>query len=114
MDWTLEVVGAYEAIRPKCDLDLYLAPAFGEAALEVISYGKRRLLIDMAGVEYLDSTGVGAIIRIILRMTREGGRVAFVGLRPTPRRVLEMSNVISVMRIFAEEKLAAEWLGSAA
>lgn len=54
-----------------------------------------------AGVGYLDSTGVGAIIRILQEAKKRGCELRFVGVEGSPRKVLRMSNILLLMR---EEK----------
>ena len=52
----------------------------------------------MSGVSYLDSTGVGAIIRLVQAAKKMGRELRFSGISGTPRRVLVMSNIISIMK----------------
>ena len=80
------------------DMDLYDAPRLADAILAHINAGRRNLVMDMAGVDYLDSTGVGVIIRLLQRSKITGGSVRFKGIHGAPRAVLTMSNVISLIK----------------
>ena len=82
----------------KGDCDLYNAPRFKTAMLEWIGDGDRRILIDMSGLRYIDSSGVGAIICILQAVKRVGGEVRFRGLGGSPRRVLERTNILPLMK----------------
>src|SRR5688572_25076351 len=100
MEWTIDAkTGAGPIfVRVVGEMDLYNAPKFAQAILAHINTGGRKLLIDMTGMHYLDSSGVGALIRIIQQMTQVQGDVRFTGLGGSPRKVLEMSNIISLMK----------------
>ncbi len=88
--------GAIVSLRGDCDL--YSAPGFKASVLKRIDMGIRRILIDMSGIEYLDSSGVGAIICILQAAKRVGGDIRFRGLAGHPRRVLERTNMLPFMR----------------
>lgn len=87
----------YEVVAVAGDCDLYSAPPFAAFVISMIRQGERSLEIDMSGVRYLDSTGVGSIVRILQAMREERGRVRFSGIGGMPRKVLKMCNVISIM-----------------
>jgi anti-sigma B factor antagonist len=100
MEWTVSGggTGLYLEYRLEGDCDLYDAPRFATAALASVAGGATRLRLDFSGVRYLDSTGVGAIIRILQAARKSGCEVRFRGIAGSPRRVLEMSSVISLMK----------------
>ncbi len=79
------------------DFDLYNAPRFSAYALRGIADGWTGLTLDMGGVEYLDSTGVGSIIRLSQALRAKGGRLRVRGLNDTPRRVLKLSNILPII-----------------
>ena len=54
-------------------LDASAAPAFRQAVLKVIDSGENRLVLDLAGVEFVDSSGLGAMVAILKSL---GGRGA--------------------------------------
>jgi len=95
----------FETIFLKGDCDLYSAPSLRKAILHRIGRGVRKLRLDFGAVEYLDSSGVGAIIQIMKAMKIVHGDLAFRGVRGAPKRVLEMSNVISLMRVEPSENI---------
>jgi anti-anti-sigma factor len=106
MEWTIDAKTGTGPIfvRVVGEMDLYNAPKFAQAILAQISTGGRKLLIDMTEMHYLDSSGVGALIRIIQQMTQVQGDVRFTGLGGSPRKVLEMSNIISLMKVHTHEE----------
>jgi anti-sigma B factor antagonist len=91
------VRGELASYRMKGDCDLYSAPRFKADVLKRIDDGVRRIQIDMSEVDYLDSSGVGAIICILKAAKRSGGEVRFRGLAGNPRQVLARTNILGMM-----------------
>jgi anti-sigma B factor antagonist len=100
MEWIMSAPdsGGFENIVLKGDCDLYAAPAFAKSMQSRIGSGAKKLRIDLAGVDYLDSTGVGAIIRILQEAKRSGCEIRFRGVEGSPRKVLKMSNILAIMK----------------
>jgi|GEM_PF-3827438 anti-sigma B factor antagonist len=80
------------------DCDLYSAPKLKVSLLKKLDDGVRHILIDMSGLNYLDSTGVGVIISVLQAVKRSGGDIRFQGLRGSPRRLLERTSILPLMR----------------
>lgn len=99
MDWSMQKDGkdGEVTIRLRGDCDLYSAPAFAKAVLEGVNNGWREIRLDCGELVYLDSTGVGALIRIVQALRARGGRIRCRGLSGTPRKVLEMSNILPLL-----------------
>lgn len=100
MEWSMGPgvgEGQPQLVRLRGDMDLYDAPRLADALIAHIDGGNRHLILDMSGVDYLDSTGVGVIIRLLQRSKTSGGSVRFQGIHGSPRSVLTMSNVISLI-----------------
>ena len=92
------VLQDYAIVCLRGDCDLYSAPKIKASLLRKIDEGIRRILIDMSGIRYLDSTGVGAIISALQAAKEVGGEIRFQGLRGGPRRLLERTSVLPLMK----------------
>ncbi|HTX73186.1 MAG TPA: STAS domain-containing protein [Rectinemataceae bacterium] len=99
MEWSYEEHEGRTVVRMTGDCDLYSAPRFKAAVIDKVESGTGRLLIDLSAVRYLDSTGVGALISILQLMKQRGGELRFRGVTGSPKRVLEMSGIISLMKM---------------
>ena len=60
-------------VVPEGDLDLYASVAFCNAVLTRMEAGTRRLALDFNGIRYLDSSGVGALIRLLQKARQSTG-----------------------------------------
>jgi anti-sigma B factor antagonist len=74
------------------ELDLYNAHAVREALLECCAEAPERLIVDLSGVKFIDSTALGVLIEARTRMSnRRGFLLAAPGLET--RRALEISGL---------------------
>lgn len=108
MEWNIHGPDPYgfEQVSLQGDCDLYHAPAFASAMLTRIEAGTRKLRFDFSEVSYLDSSGVGAVIKIVQAARRHSVNLRFSGIKGSPRKVLRMSNILPLLR--EEEGSAAE------
>jgi len=79
------------------DCDLFSTGEFYNGIAGKITDGCGEAVLDLSGVAYLDSSGVGAIIRIIKLAKEKQITLKFKGITGTPRRVLNMSNILSLI-----------------
>jgi anti-anti-sigma factor len=79
------------------ELDLFSASAFAGRVIERIEPRHTHVLLDFSLVGYLDSSGTGAIIRIIKACHAKKAAIGIAGLRPGPRRVLAMVNLFEIL-----------------
>jgi anti-sigma B factor antagonist len=100
MEWTEAGVDDqdYQVVKISGDCDLYSAPSFTRAMTKRIEEGVRRLKLDLTDVKYLDSTGVGSLIKILQTAKSSGCAMLFRGISGSPRRVLQMSNILLLMK----------------
>ena len=59
-----------------------------------------RLVLDMSGVAYLDSSGVGALVSLFVSRRNNGKSIAVVGLNPQGTAVLQVSGLLKLLPIF--------------
>lgn len=82
------------------DTSDYLAERINEF---VEREGTTRFLIDAQDLEYVSSAGVGVFIDLYDRYEDRGGRIAFVGLKSSVRRVLDLVGFMGFFGDFATE-----------
>lgn len=71
--------------------------------LELLDEGYRRILINMAGVRHVDSSGLGELIRCKETCDARGAHLKLLHLNPGAYRLLTMSQVIGLFEIFDDE-----------
>ena len=98
-------------VVPTGDLDLYASVAFCNAVIIKLETGTPRMVIDLGAIRYLDSSGVGALIRLLQKARALGGEVRVANLSGTPKKVLEMSNIISLLKVAPDVETALKAWG---
>jgi anti-sigma B factor antagonist len=68
-----------------------------DRVLDLLESGHSRLVINLAGVPYIDSSGLGELVRCFTSMRRSGGRV---GLTEVNRRLVDLFRVTKLSDIF--------------
>lgn len=86
------------------ELDLNTAPQLEERLETALAANGSGLLLDLSGCEFIDSTGIGLIVRAWQRLDAnpEGGdaRLALCGLSDQVRRLLEITGLESSIRTY--------------
>ncbi len=60
---------------------------------KLLDRGRRKLILDMAGVEYVDAAGLGLLVRCHRRVVSQGGRFIVTGLRSKVRQMLRLADL---------------------
>jgi len=81
-----QTADGFTICRPVGELDAFTVSQFRQALAEIAS--QPRLIIDMSGVPFVDSAGLGALIGGIRRARELGGDVVVVCNRPSLVRTL--------------------------
>jgi anti-sigma B factor antagonist len=90
--------GAAIIYRLRGSLDLATAPSLRAALIEAANEGKHEIIVDLTELEFLDSTGLGALIGAHRRALENSGRVRLIVHDGPIQRLL---NITGLMRIFA-------------
>src|SRR6186713_734194 len=67
------------------------------AVVSAVEGGSRHVLLDLSGVNYIDSTRLGEIIASHVTVTRRGGHLRLVG---TPPRIAELFAIAGLEGVF--------------
>jgi anti-anti-sigma factor len=58
------------------------------------------LIVDLEGVSFIDSAGLGLLLVVNREVTRRGGRWALVGASPAVTRILEITRADRLLPLF--------------
>ena len=82
-DWSVAKVSG--------DLDIATAPSLREQLVGAVTDGRVHLVLDLTGVGFLDSTGLGVIVGVLKRARTLGGDLRLVCPGTAVRRVFEVT-----------------------
>jgi len=79
---------------------------FKRTVIRLLEEGKVNLLVDLRKVNFLDSSGLGALVRAMTSSQKEGGQTKLLGAGPQIRKLLEMTRLDSVFENFTDMETA--------
>lgn len=82
------------------------APAFREKTSQIVAEGQTRIILDLSQVEFVDSTGLGAIVGLFKQIGNRGD-LAICGLNGPVLQMFKLTRMDRVFRIFADPAEAA-------
>jgi anti-sigma B factor antagonist len=80
------------------------ATALREKVAEVTAAGKRNLVLNLAGVDYIDSTGLGALVVCVTGLRKIGGNMKLLNLNRRNIDLLVMTKLDTVFEVFTDEQ----------
>jgi len=85
--WTIEVT---------VDIDMYSVPDFKELIYDCIAKHKADFLIDCAGMDYIDSTGLGVLVSCFFKVKEYGRNIKIIGLKPHIMKIFEITGLQNI------------------
>ena len=80
------------------------ATALRDKVAEVTAAGKRNLVLNLAGVDYIDSTGLGALVVCVTGLRKIGGNMKLLNLNRRNIDLLVMTKLDTVFEVFTDEQ----------
>jgi len=86
------------------ELDVASAPKLRQALVGLVADadGPPRVVVDLAGVDFLDSTGLGVLLGGMKRVRARDGELALCRAEPQVRKVFEVTRVIEIIPLHDE------------
>jgi anti-anti-sigma factor len=88
------------------DVDLHHTPEVHKALVEACKRQPAWLVINLEGVAYMDSSGIGTLVEVFRRVNGYGGTLALCGLNDRVMSVFEITRLDKFFKIFATEQEA--------
>jgi anti-sigma B factor antagonist len=80
------------------------ATALREAVAAVIAAGLKNLVLNLGQVDFIDSTGLGALVMCSTSLRKAGGSVKLLNLNRRNIELLVMTKLATVFEIFTDEQ----------
>ena len=99
MDLEIETreYGAWWVVSVQGELDIASAPRLREAVIDVVTSGHAEVIVDLDGVDFIDSTGLGVLVGALKRTRTHGGDLRIVC---ASRRVLDVFDLTGLDQVF--------------
>ena len=80
------------------ELDVATATQFRRSVSDLLGTGCRRLVVDLGGTTFLDSSGLGALVWAFHRLHAAGGVMSVVNPTPRVAKTLQITGVDQVLQ----------------
>ena len=87
-------------------LTLFESGALRQAITNLIAEKRRDIVLNLSAVEYLDSSGIGELVRNYLTVIKSGGTLKVVGLSDKAEEILKITQLYKVFPEFPSEEAA--------
>jgi len=84
------------------------AVALRDSIRNLADQGKKKVLLNLAGVKYMDSTGVGELIANYTTITRGGGQLKLLNLTDRIQNLLVITKLLTVFDSYENEAEALQ------
>ena len=91
------------------EIDVYTAPKLRDKITELVGDGKHDLVIDMEGVDFLDSTGLGVLVGGLKKVRAHDGSLQLVCNQD---RLLKIFRITGLAKVFVIHESADAALAS--
>ena len=82
------------------ELDMATAPQVQDQITDLLDKGHNRLVFDLAGVSFCDSTGLSVFVRAKNSCDEAGGLIRLAAPQRGVQRILEVSGLIEVLQTY--------------
>lgn len=83
-----------------------------EVVDQVISEGKKRVVLNLSAVDWVDSSGIGQLVASVRKADENGCRIKLLRIGDKVRHVLALSRILPLFEIYEDEQQAIEDLAS--
>jgi anti-sigma B factor antagonist len=88
------------------EVDVYTSPRLKQEMVDLLNRGQVHLIVDLNGVEYLDSTGLGVLIGGLKRARERDGDLRLICENMRILRIFEITGLTKIFEIDRNEEEA--------
>ncbi len=99
---TTRAQGDHTILSVSGEIDLYTAPTLQSELMSALSPGQVRLIVDMSGVDFCDSTGINILLAAHRHARERGGELQLASPGSATRKVLQVTGLESVFTVLEE------------
>lgn len=102
MQFSVEVraEGSWSVVDVHGEIDLSTAPKLRARIVELVAEGRNRIVANLEGVEFMDSTGLGVLMGALRRVREQDGELVLVCTNRPVLRILDLTSLDKVFHIY--------------
>lgn len=91
-------------------LDAARVPAIRQQITEMVAEGVTRVVLDLGGLEWIDSSGIGLLVIVYKGVKENGGRANVARLQRQPEEIFRLLRLESAFDVFETIEQAVDSL----
>ena len=85
------------------EVTAFAEQVLGEAYSQASANGARAIILNFQGLEYMNSSGIGLLVTILIRAKRQGQKLLAVGLNEHYRHIFELTRLNEAIELYGSE-----------
>ncbi len=85
-----------------------------ETIKELISDDHKNILLNLANVSYIDSSGLGELVGAFATVGNRGGRLKLLNLQKRVHELMQVTKLVTIFEVFEDEAQAVRSFAQAA
>jgi len=98
--------GQISLVDLKGHLTSFESVGLRDTITNLIRQGRKRIVLNLSELEYLDSSGIGQLVRNYLTVIKAGGEMKVVGLSARVEEILKVTKLSQVLAECQDEETA--------
>jgi anti-sigma B factor antagonist len=103
---TIRQVGQVSVVEVTGKLTSLESGALRNSIAQLLKEGRTHILLNLSGLIYLDSSGVGDLVHTYMSVIKRGGEMKVVGLTEKVEEILKITKLYQVFPEFQDEQSA--------
>jgi anti-sigma B factor antagonist len=105
---TIRQVGLVSVVEVTGKLTSLESGALRNSIAQLLNEGRKQILLNLSGLVYLDSSGVGDLVHTYMSVIKRGGEMKVVGLTDKVEEILKITHLYQVFQEFQDERSALQ------
>ncbi len=111
MELKVRQEGGVAVVNVEGEVDLHGTPRLRESLTELVRPANAKVVVNLARVNYIDSSGLGVLVGAMKAAGKSGGKLVLAGLTREVRTVFELTRLSRFFDIYEDEATALARLG---
>jgi len=105
---TIRQVGQVSVVEVSGKLTSLESGALSNSIAQLLKDGRKQILLNLKRLTYLDSSGIGDLVRTYMSVIKRGGEMKVVGLTDKVEEILKITQLYQVFQEFQDERSALQ------
>jgi anti-sigma B factor antagonist len=105
---SIRQVGQVSVVEVSGKLTSFESGALRNSIAQLLKEGRKQILLNLSGLRYLDSSGIGDLVHTYMSVIKSGGEMKVVGLTDKVEEILKITQLYQVFQEFHDEQSALQ------